>query len=79
LPATAVVRYDGTPSGLAAAILQTARLSPAERAAMTEAAGTWAHNLPSWRDIGDELARAMFTLIGETRCRPIQRERVRGH
>jgi glycosyltransferase involved in cell wall biosynthesis len=70
LPAEAVVRYDGTPSGLVDAIVTTARLSASERAVQRAAARTWARTLPSWQDIGHDLAGAFFALIDDPKRRP---------
>jgi glycosyltransferase involved in cell wall biosynthesis len=65
LPAAAVLRYDGTPSGLANVIVTTARLSASDRAAQRAAACTWARTLPSWQDIGHDLAGQFYALAGQ--------------
>jgi glycosyltransferase involved in cell wall biosynthesis len=65
LPAGAVLRYDGTSTGLADVIVTTARLSASDRAAQRATAYTWARSLASWQDIGHDLAGEFYALAGE--------------
>jgi glycosyltransferase involved in cell wall biosynthesis len=61
-PAGAVIRYDGSITGLTRALRRAASMPDEELAAMRSAAHRWAAGTPSWHQIGDALARALKAL-----------------
>lgn len=63
LPGPAVLRYDGTVPGLAAALVRLARAGRGTLAAMSAAAGDYAAS-PTWPEIAEETMTALASVIG---------------
>lgn len=62
LPSAAAIRYDGSVGGLAAAMMEAARVDASALAGMSAAAGAYAYRI-SWQDVASKTMSVMTSLL----------------